>query len=289
MEAIEVTNLTKQFDSTRVLEGITFNIGEGKLILLLGPNGSGKTTLLRCLMGLIRFEGEVRIFGFDVSHMGKQARRLVGYMPQDSGFYADMTCAQVLDFFSNLKGVDVSLEDLLGPIGLLQKADAKVKQLSGGMKRKLGIAVTLLGDPPIIFLDEPFSDIDAKGKLDLLNTIRALRERGRTVVISTHTISGVLTMADEALVLQRNMPIRTIRSQLFASHFSPTYRVHVYSKERIPIKEAEVSPTGWVTISSRDLHSTLNTLAEYGIDISKAIVEEPTTNDLMMGLAGDDL
>lgn len=289
MEAIEVTNLTKQFNNTSVLEGITFNVGEGKLVLLLGPNGSGKTTLLRCLMGLIRFEGEVRIFGFDVSRMGKQARRLVGYMPQDSGFYSDMTCAQVLDFFSTLRGVNVSLDDLLGPIGLLQKADAKVKQLSGGMRRKLGIAVTLLGDPPIVFMDEPFSDIDAKGKLDLLNTLRSLRERGRTVVISTHTISGVLTMADQALVLQRKVPIRTIRSQEFASYFSPTYRVYVHSKESIPIKEAEVSPTGWITISSRDLYSTLSMLADCGIDISKAIIEEPNTNNLMIRLGSDDL
>lgn len=282
MEAIEVANLTKQFGGTRVLEGVTFTLGEGKVILLLGPNGSGKTTLLRCMMGLMKFEGEVRIFGFDVMRMGKQARRLVGYMPQDSGFYNDSTCAQILDFFSNIRGVDVKLEQVLGTIGLIQKADAKVKQLSGGMKRKLGIAVTLLGDPPIILMDEPFSDIDANGRLDLLNTIKALREHGRTVVISTHTVSGVLTMADMALVLQRSKPIKTIRPQQFASYFTPTYRIHVYGNNSLStLNNVEVSHTGWATIASNDLHATLNMLASSGIDISKAIIEEPSTNNLM--------
>jgi ABC-type multidrug transport system ATPase subunit len=290
--AIEVTNLTKSYKGFKALEDVSFSIEEGKMVLLLGPNGAGKTTLLRCMLGIVHFDGDVRISGLDVKKNGKEARRLIGYLPQIAGIDGAITCTQVLDLFSNLRRVSITLEDGLGPFDLLQKADAKVSSLSGGMKRKLSIAVSLLGDPPIMFMDEPFGDLDARGRLDLLSTLKELRAQGRTVVVSTHTVGGVLNMADVVLVLHKGRPLKIMKPQQIASSLIPTYRIHVFSGEeniRYLEEKVEVFPTGWTTITSRDLYGTLAKLAGAGIDISKAMVEEPSTNELIARLASNDV
>lgn len=292
MPAIEVSHLTKSYKSFKALEDLSFDIEEGKMVLLLGPNGAGKTTLLRCMLGIIHFDGNVEVLGFDVKKKGKEARRLVGYLPQSAGIDGAMTCTQAIDLFSNLRRVGITLEDGLGPFDLLQKADAKVSSLSGGMKRKLSIAVSLLGDPPIMLMDEPFGDLDARGRLDLLSSLKELRAQGRTVVVSTHTVGGVLNMADVVLVLNKGRSLRIMKPHQIASSLIPTYRIHVFSAEENFHNlegKVEVFPTGWATITSRDLYGTLAKLAGAGIDISKAMVEEPSTNELIARLVSDDV
>ncbi len=283
---IEVREVSKRFKNFTALNNVSLDVGEGELVLLLGPNGSGKTTLLRCMMGLISFQGKILIKGYDVKKELKKIRKIMGYLPQTISLYSDMTCTQLLDFFSNLRGVDVYLEDVLEPLGLMDKADTKVGELSGGMRQKLGIALTLLGDPDVILMDEPFSNLDAESKSDAIKLILDLRRRGKTIIISTHTISGLLPISDRIIVLDKGRILKSSRPMEILSIMNPSYKIHVYPKEKINLKvdNVEHHPTGWITITTTDLIGVLRDIT--GAIEGKIIVEEPSVDELIMRIKG---
>ncbi|MDJ0270828.1 MAG: ABC transporter ATP-binding protein [Aigarchaeota archaeon] len=288
MEAIEVENVSRYYGKTQALEDISFSLNDGSFTLLLGPNGSGKTTLLRCMLGLLKFEGVIRIFGYDVKKQGKEVRKNVGYLPQTVNLYSDMTCFQVIDFFSDLRGIDVTLEETLGAVGLLDKAHVKVGALSGGMKQRLSLAVALLGNPRALLLDEPFSNMDALSRTETIGIMRRLKESGKTIIISTHTLSGLLTMADNVIVLDRGKVLGIMKSEEILKTIPTAYRIYIQQQYHIIDSSAEEisSPTnGWTIIKTHNLQKTLSNLMRLGIDMSSVIIEEPNVDELIMKLS----
>ena len=277
MYAVEVRNVSKSFGGEAAVKGVTFNIPAGELVLFLGPNGSGKTTLLRCMLGLLSFEGEIRIFGKDVKRQGKEARRYVGYLPQSLSLYGDMTLYQIIDFISDLRGVTVSLEEVLQPFGLLDKADSKVDELSGGMKQKLAFVLALLGDPALLLLDEPFSNLDARGRLDVIEVIKLLKRRGKTVIISTHTLAGLLPTADRVILMHRGRLLSNIPASEFIKTITPFYRIHVRRK----------NPNEWTTVTASNLYEKLKEMTAVNSGYGEIIVEEPSIDEVINMLSKD--
>jgi ABC-2 type transport system ATP-binding protein/nitrous oxidase accessory protein len=199
---IEVNGLSKTYGVARVLDEVTFTAGAGEVIALLGPNGAGKTTLLKCLLGLARFDGEARIDGLDVRRAGKETRRLVGYVPQAPAFPSYLTVADALEYFADLRGLrGMDIDAAMARVGLTAHADKKVDALSGGLRQRLGLAVALLGDPPILLMDEPVASIDPDGRRVFTRLVEDLRAEGRTVIVSTHVLRLLEGVADRALVL----------------------------------------------------------------------------------------
>ncbi len=288
MEAIEVENVSRYYGNTQALEDISFSLSDGSFTLLLGPNGSGKTTLLRCMLGLLKFEGVIRIFGYDVKKQGKEVRKNLGYLPQTVNLYSDMTCLQVIDFFSDLRGIDVTLEETLGVVGLLDKADEKVGALSGGMKQRLSLAVALLGNPRALLLDEPFSNMDARSRTETIGIMRRLKESGKTIIISTHTLSGLLIMADNVIILDRGRMLGIMKSEEILKTIPAAYRIYVKQPHQIidsTAEEISSSTNGWTIIKTHNLHKTLSNLMQLGIDMSRVIIEEPNVDELIMKLS----
>ncbi len=201
---IEVAHLTKCFGSTKAVDDISFTVQDGQAVTFWGANGAGKTTALRCLLNLIPFEGTVTINGLDVKDLGKEARRLVGFVPQELSFHDDMSVQETIRFYARLKKVErdhdfVPLLTRLQIIDLLQK---RVGDLSGGMKQRLALTLALLSDPPILLLDEPTVNLDIRAREDFLLLLMELKLAGKTMVFSTHRLEEVTALADRVLLLE---------------------------------------------------------------------------------------
>ncbi len=200
---ITVKDLTKRFGKFTAVDNLSFQIAPGEAVALWGPNGAGKTTIIRSLLGLHRFDGELQVNGFDVVKEGKQARAAVGYVPQELAFYPDLTTGETLRLFAGLKQIsEARIEAVLTEVGLVEQRDKAVAALSGGMKQRLALAVALLADPPLLILDEPTSSLDTRARHDFIRLLLRQKQRGKTLLFTSHRLEEVEQLATRILVLQ---------------------------------------------------------------------------------------
>jgi ABC-type multidrug transport system ATPase subunit len=208
--SVRVDNFIKRYGKVVALEGVSFNARLGQAIALWGPNGAGKTTLLKAMLGLIDFKGKIEIEGCDVKHAGKEARRHIGYVPQEVIFY-DLSVQATLQFYARLKKADhARVASLMNRVGLADHATKPVPALSGGLKQRLALAVALLADPPVLLLDEPTANLDAKARSDYLSLLASLHHEGKTIIFASHRIEEVETLADQVLMLEQGKLSETI-------------------------------------------------------------------------------
>ena len=179
MHALELKGVSKMFGERTALDNITLTVESGKSVLLVGTNGAGKSTMLRCILGIIGFTGSVRVYDMDVRKHGKIVRKMVGYLPQNIRYPEDATLASLVDYVSDLKGVDVYLEETLSLFGLEKMVDAKVGSLSGGMRQRLAISLALIGDPKLLLLDEPFNNLDPMARNTVSELLKEQAKRGK--------------------------------------------------------------------------------------------------------------
>jgi ABC-2 type transport system ATP-binding protein len=201
---IEILGVRKRFGKATVLDGVTFSVRPGQSVALWGSNGAGKTTLIRCLLGLVDFDGTIRAAGLDVRRHGKAARRLLGYVPQELALYDDFRVIEAAGFMARLKGAAPgAVKARLGEVGLLGGHERKrVRELSGGMKQKLALAIALLNDPPILILDEPTSNLDTAARAALTDLLLSLKRAGKTILFISHRPEEVAGLADRVLTLE---------------------------------------------------------------------------------------
>ena len=196
---IRASDLRLVLDGHVVLDGVTFAIEAGESVALVGPNGSGKTSILRCLLGLVPFGGTATIGGHDVVRRAVAARSLVGYVPQKAAF-GDATAREALAFVARLRGVDPGhATALLADVGLAAHATERVRTFSGGMQQRLALAIALIGDPPVLLLDEPSASLDQEGQQRLHRVVARLRDEGRTLLMASHRREEVESLTDRAL------------------------------------------------------------------------------------------
>lgn len=195
-------SLRKAYPGSIVLDDVDFDVEAGEMVLLLGANGAGKSTFLRCLLGIVPFDGEVRIGGLDPRRHGRAARGRIGYLPQSPGLHLDMTVEETLRFYATLRGAGPHRRsESLARSGLQGLGGRRVAELSGGMRQRLGFAVALLGDPPLLLLDEPTASLDTASRALFRDALAAARQRGTAIVLSTHAPGELADLADRTLVL----------------------------------------------------------------------------------------
>lgn len=200
---ITVEALRVRLGRAQVLDGLDFQVGRGQSLALWGQNGAGKTTVIRALLGLVPFQGRVILAGLSMPEQGRAARAAVGYVPQLLAYDQDMDCLGLLRFFGAIRGAPTEApRQLLAQLGLEAQATKAVGALSGGMKQRLALAAALLGDPPILLLDEPTASLDAAARAELTSLIAQLRTAGKTLLITTHRLAEVAALADRVLVLE---------------------------------------------------------------------------------------
>ena len=200
---VRVEGVSKNYGRTPALTGIGFEAQPGEALALWGANGAGKSTLLKAMLGLVEFRGQIIIAGHDARRQGKQARRCLGYVPQEAVFY-DQSVAATLSFYARLKRAQQDrIPTLLDQLGLAAHANKPVLALSGGLKQRLALAVALLADPPVLLLDEPTANLDAQTQREYLALLSDLRTRqGKTIIFASHRLEEVEAVANRVVLLE---------------------------------------------------------------------------------------
>ena len=200
---ISINHLTKRFGSTAALNDLSCDILAGETIAFWGENGAGKTTALRCLLGIYSFEGEIAVCGQFVSRQAKSVRHQIGYVPQEIRLHRNLTVRQTLLFYAGFRSVsDSRIQYLINEWNLADIIDKPVRNLSGGMRQRLSVAIALLSDPPILLLDEPTSNLDVQTRGEFWTLLVKLKQSGKTLIFSSHRIEEVLRFADRVIVLK---------------------------------------------------------------------------------------
>lgn len=201
---LEVQNLFKKYGKQNAVNDITFDLQGGEVVGLLGPNGAGKSTTMKCIVGLLRkTSGEIRIGGYD--HLSIEAKRLFSYIPETPYVYDLLTVEEHLQFVAQAYGVrewKAKGHELLETYDLQDKAKKLGKDLSKGMRQKVSICCALLPDPQVLFFDEPMIGLDPKAIRNTKRIFRELKEAGKTILVSTHLIDSVETIADRIMILK---------------------------------------------------------------------------------------
>lgn len=223
--ALAIQGLTKDYGKFRAVDGISFEVRTGEIFGLLGPNGAGKTTTIEIIIGLrAATAGNIRVFGLDAARDPRGARGLIGIQLQESGFYDHLTLAEQLRFLGACYGVTPDTGRLLASVDLADRANWRIKQLSGGMQQRFALAAALVNEPPLVLLDEPSTGLDPAARQQLWVLIRRLRDEGHTVVLSTHYMEEAETLCDRVAIMDKgkiaaiDTPNRLI-DQLLATGF----------------------------------------------------------------------
>jgi ABC-2 type transport system ATP-binding protein len=209
MAAIRVHDLRKSYGGYEALRGVSFEIGEGEVFGLLGPNGAGKTTTVEILEGYRRRDGgEVEVLGGDPERPGRDFRERIGVVLQQSQLWPNLTVAEVHRIFAGYYAHPRDVDEVIDLVGLAEKRDATVKTLSGGQKRRLDLGIALVGDPDLVFLDEPTTGFDPAARRAAWEMIRSLRSLGKTVLLTTHYLDEAEQLADRVAVLRNGVIVR---------------------------------------------------------------------------------
>jgi len=207
MAAIRVTGLRKRYGELEAVRGIDFEVAEGECFALLGPNGAGKTTTVEILEGYRdRDAGQVEVLGFDPQRGGRDLRERVGIVLQSSGHFRELTVREVLDLFGGYYPRPRATGEVIDLVGLTEKAGARVKTLSGGQQRRLDLALGLVGDPDLLFLDEPTTGFDPSARRRSWELIESLRDLGKTILLTTHYMDEAQNLADRVAILAGILP-----------------------------------------------------------------------------------
>lgn len=295
MYAVEIKNLKKSYGDFQALKGIDLEVEEGEIFGLLGPNGAGKTTLMRILAeGLKYDEGEIRIFGESIS---KRTRRLIGYVPQESIAYNLLTVEENLNFYADLYDAPKKkVSELIKRFNLPSKK--KAKELSGGFKRRLNSAISLLYDPKILILDEPSTGLDVPSRRKLWEEIKQFKEEGKTILLATHYMEEAEVLADRIAIINEGEIIAVGTPKELKEMLGEESIVQVEGllkgaeklKNNFPrVLEKENSIRIHVKEPRQALPKIIEILIKEGSQIKAVKVEEPTLEDVFLELTGRGL
>ena len=210
MTAVAVGDLRKSYGGHEALRGISFEIGEGEVFSLLGPNGAGKTTTIEILEGYReRDGGHVSVLGVDPAHASSAWRGRIGVVLQSSAMYETLTVRESLALFAGYYRRPRPVDEVVSVVGLEEKRDSLVRRLSGGQRRRLDFGLALVGDPELIFLDEPTTGFDPAARRNAWQTIRSLRELGKTILLTTHYLDEAEQLSDRVAVLREGRIVAT--------------------------------------------------------------------------------
>ena len=199
---ITVNDLRKRYGTLTAVDGVSFEVSGGEVFGILGPNGAGKTTTLEMIEGMRAIdEGSATIDGVDVRDDPREVKRRIGIQLQASAFFDELNLRELLHLFGRLYERDVDADALLADVELTEKAGATVKTLSGGQKQRFSIAAALVNDPRVLFLDEPTTGLDPQARRHLWELVRRLRDRGHTVVLTTHYMEEAEELCDRVAIM----------------------------------------------------------------------------------------
>ncbi|HRQ39807.1 MAG TPA: nitrous oxide reductase family maturation protein NosD [Chloroflexota bacterium] len=283
---LRVAHVSKQYGKVHALQNVSFTAQTGEAIALWGVNGAGKTTLLKAILGLISFDGQIEVNGRDVRRNGKNARRHIGYVPQEAVFY-DWSVTATMQFYARLKKADPArIPLLLEQLGLAEHSAKAVPALSGGLKQRLALAIALLAEPPVLLLDEPTASLDAQARRDYLQLLTGLRQAGKTIVFASHRLEEVEALASRVLLLEQGQLAATLPANALRAHFAPEVEMAVWVAEGVrPFALAHLQEIGLnahlngrgsivTRVQNGQKMNLIQTLNEQGIQVMDFEIEQ---------------
>jgi len=279
MSAISVSGLRKSYDGVEAVRGVDFEVAAGEVFGLLGPNGAGKTTTVEILEGYRqRDAGEVRVLGFDPGRAERAFRERIGVVLQESELWPQLTVREIHRMFAGYYQLPRDVDEVVDLVGLGEKRGAQVKTLSGGQKRRLDLGIALVGDPELVFLDEPTTGFDPAARRNAWELVRSLRRLGKTVLLTTHYLDEAQQLADRVAVIVAGEIVRigTPSDLIAGARAQIRYRA---GGEEITLDTDE--PT-------RTLHDLTSRALAEGIELEGLEVRRATLEDVYLELVADE-
>jgi ABC-2 type transport system ATP-binding protein len=307
--SVSATGLVKTFGGLRAVDGIDLEVGQGEIFGVLGPNGAGKTTMLKMLATLLPIDaGQARVFGVDVAREPHRVRQLVGVTGQYASVDEDLTATENLRLFGRLQGLRsadarATAADLLTQFGLEEAANRPISQFSGGMRRRLDLAASLISRPPLIFLDEPTTGLDPRTRGQMWDTIRDLVARGCTILLTTQYLDEADQLADRVAVIDHGRKVAEgTPDQLKTSVGNSTLQLELAADadqalaaqvvRRVVGREPVLTPESGrmnVPLETADVAAdVLIGLRQAGVSIAAVSVAKPTLDEVFLTLTGHD-
>jgi ABC-2 type transport system ATP-binding protein len=280
LSAISVRGLHKSYGDLEAVRGVDFDIYEGEVFGLLGPNGAGKTTTVEILEGYRRrTAGDVTVLGHDPQDPGPEFRQRIGVVLQQSELWPNLSVRETHRVFAGYYEHPREIDEVIELVGLTEKRDARVKTLSGGQKRRLDLGVALVGDPDLVFLDEPTTGFDPAARRAAWEMIRSLRSLGKTVLLTTHYLDEAEQLADRVAVMRegRIVTLGTPR-ELTSADLEVEIRYR-RNGEEVLLRTSE--PT-------RVLHDLTEEALARGEELERLEVRRPTLEEVYLALVNED-
>ena len=289
MSAISVRDLRKSYGTYEALRGISFDIKEGEVFGLLGPNGAGKTTTIDILEGYrTRDGGDVDVLGFDPERAKSAFRERIGVVLQQSQLWPNLTVAETHRMFAGYYEHPRNVNEVISLVGLDEKRDARVKTLSGGQKRRLDLGVALVGDPDLVFLDEPTTGFDPAARRAAWDMIRSLRSLGKTILLTTHYLEEAERLASRIVVIDHGRIVRdgTLEEIRSATGLAQI-RLGATSLGDVPGAERISTEDGRTTIHTRDPGAVVRWLVHNDVPLDGLEVSDVSLDEALRALGED--
>jgi ABC-2 type transport system ATP-binding protein len=296
--AIEVRDLRKSYGETHAVGGVSFEVRRGEVFCLLGPNGAGKTTTVEILEGYrSRSSGEARVLGIDPATGARALREQVGIVLQQCGVQPDLTVYELVEMFGRYHVHHRPVDEVIELVELTEKRDERSKNLSGGQRRRLDLALALVGDPELIFLDEPTTGFDPQARRQAWSTIRSLCQLGKTVFLTTHFMDEAQFLADRVAVMRGGEIIASGRPDELGGRDLRPAEIRFALPDGLSLDDVPKVPSEGrslqgdrVIINTRQpIHATqivTSWAVESGIDLAHFSVTQPTLEDIYLELTG---
>jgi ABC-2 type transport system ATP-binding protein len=297
--AVSVQDLHKQYGDLRAVDGASFAIASGEVFGLLGPNGAGKTTTVECILGLRQPDaGQITVLGMEHGAQSRQIKARIGAQLQTTGLYPRLTARELVGLFAQLFPRALPTDEVLGLVGLEEKARTQSADLSGGQRQRLAVALALVNDPDLVFLDEPTTGLDPQARRKLWDVIRDLKEAGKTVLLTTHYMEEAEQLCDRVAVMDHGQVIALdTPPALIHQHFQETAIEFVAlgepPRERLaalPGVTQSLFENGRPTLYSSDVPRTMAGLFDLvtadALSFRDVTVRQATLEDVFLKLTG---
>ncbi len=294
MAAITVAGLRKSYGSTEAIKGISFEVAEGEVFALLGPNGAGKTTTVEILEGYRRRDaGTVSVLGMDPESGGSRLRERIGIVLQECGFEELLTVEEMLARQAGYYPAPRPVEEVIDLVGLEDKARARVRALSGGQRRRLDLALALIGSPDLVFLDEPTTGFDPAARRNAWDLVKRLGGLGKTVLLTTHYMDEAQYLADRVAVIAAGQLVAQGNPESIGGRDSGAALIRFMLPGGLPVSALPVRARldgDHVVIESSDLTRTLHLVTgwalERGVELRALTVSRPSLEDVYLEMVG---
>jgi ABC-2 type transport system ATP-binding protein len=279
MSLIEVKGLTKSYGAVHAVRGIDLHIEQGEIFSILGPNGAGKTTTVEILEGFrTRDSGTVSVLGFDPNtrgHQSREWRNQIGIVLQTSGDAGDLTVFETINHFHGYYSNPRDVDEVINSVGLKEKEHALIRNLSGGQRRRLDVALGIIGNPELIFLDEPTTGFDPEARRAFWSLIKNLRSDGATIVLTTHYLDEAEALADRVAVINKGVIVEISTPSELGGRATSQATVQWRDGDQIKTEKAD-NPTAVVAALS----------AHFNGEIPELVITRPSLEDIYIEMIG---